>query len=154
MRPSWDSYFAQLAKLVSSRSTCLRVHHGAVIVKDNRILATGYNGSPPATYHCEAVGTCYREAKNIPHGQRYELCRAVHAEQNALLQAAKYGIPISGASIYITDVPCEICAKLLHCAGIKEIIIIEDSGLYSSNALHDFQLQGFSVRTLKLEEGS
>ncbi len=120
-RPSWDEYFLKLAFEVSKRSTCLRRAVGAIIVKDRRILATGYNGVPSGLRHCEETG-CLREQLGVPSGQRHELCYAIHAEQNAIIQAARYGINITGASIYITTQPCVVCAKMLINAGIKEIV--------------------------------
>jgi len=120
-RPSWDEYFMTLATQVSSRTTCTRRAVGAVIVKDRRILATGYNGVPTGIRHCEEVG-CLRQQLNVPSGQKHELCRGLHAEQNAIIQAARYGIDISDASIYITTQPCVVCAKMLINAGIKEIV--------------------------------
>jgi len=122
-RPDWDSYFIDLAVLVSSRSTCLRKQHGAVIVKDRQILSTGYNGTPAKITHCE---TCFRTEHNIPHGTMYELCRSVHAEANAIVQAAKHGISINGATIYITGIPCLMCARLIINAGIKEVVTAFD----------------------------
>lgn len=120
-RPSWDEYFLEIANLVSTRSTCLRRKVGAVIVKDKRILATGYNGAPSGIKHC-SITKCLRETLNIPSGERHELCRGLHAEQNALLQASLYGVSLKDASIYCTNQPCIICAKMLINAGIKEII--------------------------------
>ena len=120
-RPSWDEYFMKLASEVATRTTCLRRAVGAVIVKDRRILATGYNGVPTGLRHCNVVG-CLRQQLNDPSGQRNEICRGLHAEQNAILQAARYGINIEGASIYINTQPCVVCAKMLINAGIKEII--------------------------------
>lgn len=121
VRPSWDEYFMEIAEIVKQRSTCLRRKVGAVIVKNNRILTTGYNGAPPGAKHCDEIG-CLRESMSIPSGERHELCRALHAEQNAVIQAAKYGIPIEEASIYTTTYPCVICAKILIASGIKRII--------------------------------
>ena len=120
-RPSWDEYFATLANQVSTRTTCTRRAVGAVIVKENRILATGYNGVPSGMHHCGEVG-CLRDKLGVPSGQRQEICRGLHAEQNAIIQAAKYGINIAGAKIYITTQPCITCAKMLINAGITEII--------------------------------
>ncbi|MEF2655868.1 MAG: dCMP deaminase family protein [Eggerthellaceae bacterium] len=120
-RPSWDEYFMKLASEVATRTTCLRRAVGAVIVKERRILATGYNGVPTGLRHCNVVG-CLRQQLNVPSGQRNEICRGLHAEQNAILQAARYGINIEGASIYINTQPCVVCAKMLINAGIKEII--------------------------------
>ena len=110
-----------LATQVSSRTTCMRRAVGAVIVKDRRILATGYNGVPTGIRHCAEVG-CLRQQLNVPSGQKHELCRGLHAELNAIIQAAKYGIDINGSSIYITTQPCVVCAKMLINAGIREII--------------------------------
>lgn len=120
-RPSWDEYFMTLANQVASRTTCMRRGVGAVIVKDRRILATGYNGVPSGLRHCAETG-CLRQELGIPSGQRHEICRGLHAEQNAIIQAARYGINIEGASIYINTQPCVVCAKMLINAGIKEII--------------------------------
>lgn len=118
MRPSWDEYFMNIAKLVSERSTCLRRHVGAILVKDRRILATGYNGAPKGLAHCLQRG-CLRET--IPSGQRHELCRGVHAEQNAIIQAAVAGVSIEGSTLYCTNQPCVLCAKMLINAGIAKI---------------------------------
>ena len=120
-RPSWDQYFMTLADQVATRTTCLRRAVGAVVVKDHRILTTGYNGVPIGMRHCAEVG-CLREQLGVPSGQRQEICRGLHAEQNAIIQAAKYGINISGATIYINTQPCVTCAKMLINAGIEEIV--------------------------------
>ncbi|MFC1570186.1 cytidine/deoxycytidylate deaminase family protein [Candidatus Omnitrophota bacterium] len=124
-RPSWDEYFINIAKLVSTRSTCLRRQVGAVVVKDKQVLATGYNGAPTGITHCDQVG-CLREELNIPSGQRHEICRALHAEQNAFLQAAKHGVNLSNATLYITVQPCSICAKMIINAGVKKVVIAGD----------------------------
>ena len=121
-RPSWDEYFMEITRLVATRSTCLRRQVGAVIVKDKRILATGYNGAPVGLAHCYERGGCLREELGIPSGERHEICRAVHAEQNAIIQAARFGIAIEGATIYVTNHPCFICAKMLVNAGIERIV--------------------------------
>lgn len=123
-RPSWDEYFIQLAFLVSRRSTCLRRAVGAVLVKDKRILATGYNGAPTGITHCEVTG-CLREKLKIPSGERHEICRGLHAEQNVLLQAALYGVSAKDSSLYITNAPCSICAKMLINAGVKEVVFCD-----------------------------
>src|SRR3989338_5481884 len=120
-RPTWDEYFLDIANLVSKRSTCLRRNVGAVLVKDKRILATGYNGAPSKIRHCSEVG-CIREKLKIPSGERHELCRGLHGEQNAFLQAALHGTSLKGASLYCTTQPCIICAKMIINAGIKEIV--------------------------------
>ena len=122
-RPSWDEYFMQMAQVVAGRSTCLRRQVGAVIVKDKQILSTGYNGSPSGLSHCSQKG-CLRQQLNIPSGERTEICRAVHAEQNALVQAAKHGVSINGADIYTTFQPCVLCTKLLINAGIKRVFFL------------------------------
>ena len=119
-RPAWNDYFMEIAALVARRSTCLRRAVGAIIVKDKRILATGYNGAPSGIAHCAEVG-CLREAMQIASGERHELCRGIHAEQNAIIQAAYHGVPIQGASLYCTNLPCSICTKMLINAGIKKI---------------------------------
>ena len=116
-RPSWDEYFMKMANDVATRTTCLRRGVGAVIVKDRRILATGYNGVPTGLTHCSETG-CLREQLGVPSGQRHEICRGLHAEQNAIIQAARYGINIAGATIYVNTQPCVVCAKMLINAGI------------------------------------
>ena len=123
-RPDWDHYFMEMADLVRKRSTCLRRKVGAVIVKDRRILATGYNGVPSGICHCEEKG-CLREQLGVPSGQRAELCRALHAEQNAIVQAAYLGTSVAGGTLYCTNQPCIICAKMIINAGIKRIVILE-----------------------------
>jgi dCMP deaminase len=120
-RPNWDEYFLQIAALVASRSTCLRRQVGAVLVKERYILATGYNGVPSGITHCEVTG-CLREQLKVPSGERHELCRGLHAEQNAIIQAAKHGVNIDGAILYCTDSPCIICSKMLINAGVRGIL--------------------------------
>ena len=124
-RPSWDEYFMEAATLASTRSTCLRRSVGAVIVQDRRIVATGYNGAPKGIAHCAERGGCLRQKLNVPSGQRHELCMALHAEQNAIIQAATSGQSIDGATIYVTHQPCVICAKMIINAGIKRIVVKE-----------------------------
>ena len=119
-RPSWDDYFINIAEQVAGRSTCLRRRTGAILVKDRRILATGYNGTPAGLRHCEEVG-CLREQRKIASGSHHELCRGIHAEQNAVIQAAKHGITIEGATAYTTHQPCVLCAKILINAGVVDI---------------------------------
>jgi len=121
MRPSWDDYFMQISDLVKTRSTCIRRQVGATIVLDRRIISTGYNGAPRDTTHCDVSG-CMRIRLNIPSGERHELCRAIHAEQNAIVQAAYSGTSLKGATIYVTCQPCSMCAKMLINAGIVKII--------------------------------
>jgi dCMP deaminase len=120
-RPSWDEYFMDITSRVAGRSTCLRRHTGALLVKDKRILATGYNGVPAGLAHCEEVG-CLREQRGIASGSHHELCRGIHAEQNAVIQAARHGIPIDGATVYSTHQPCVLCAKILINAGAVRIV--------------------------------
>jgi dCMP deaminase len=123
-RPGWDEYFMEITKLVARRSTCCRRQVGAVLVKDKRILATGYNGAPSGLPHCIDVG-CLRERNDIPSGERHELCRGLHAEQNVIIQAARHGIPIQGATLYCTTSPCSICAKMIINAGIVVVYFAE-----------------------------
>ena len=124
-RPTWDEYFMEMAELTAKRSTCSRRQVGAVIVRDNRAVATGYNGAPRGLAHCEEKGGCLRQKLNVPSGQRHELCRALHAEQNAIISAASMGNAIEGGTIYITHQPCVICAKMIVNAGIKRIVVRE-----------------------------
>jgi len=119
-RPSWNQYFMDIARLVSERSTCMRRKVGAVMVKNRAILATGYNGAPANLPHCSETG-CLRHQLNVPSGEKHELCRGLHAEQNAIIQAAVHGISIVGASLYCTNHPCSICAKMLINAGVQNI---------------------------------
>ena len=121
-RPSWDEYFMQMAELTAKRSTCLRRNVGAIIVKDKHIIATGYNGAPKGLPHCEELGGCLRQKLGVPSGERHELCRALHAEQNAIIQAATLGQSIEGATIYVTHQPCIICAKMIINACISRIV--------------------------------
>lgn len=122
-RISWDEYFMKVAELAAERSTCMRRHVGAIIVKDNRIIATGYNGAPANMKHCEELPEgCLRQALNIPSGQRHELCRAIHAEQNAIVQCARNGISCDEGTVYVTVSPCIICLKILINSGIKRIV--------------------------------
>ena len=125
MRPSWQDYFLEITRLVAKRSTCLRRNVGALIVKDKRILATGYTGAPTGLAHCLDVG-CMREDLAIPPGERHEICRGIHAEQNAILQAALYGVSIKGAVLYCTHQPCALCAKMAINVGISQIIYSGD----------------------------
>ncbi len=120
-RPSWDDYFMSITELVAGRSTCLRRQVGALLVKDKRIVATGYNGAPVNVRHCLEVG-CLRDQMGIPSGERHELCRGLHAEQNAIIQAALHGVSIEGATLYCTNMPCIICSKMLINARIAAIV--------------------------------
>lgn len=120
-RPDWDKYFMEITEMVATRTTCLRRGVGAVIVKENRILATGYNGAPAGVEHCLDIG-CMREKNNIPSGERQELCRGIHAEQNAIVQAARFGVSLLDSTIYITTQPCITCAKLIINVGVKRVV--------------------------------
>ena len=120
-RPSWDQYFMEIAELVSSRSTCLRRQVGAVLVRDKHIISTGYNGAPRGVTHCLDMG-CLRQQLGIPSGERHEMCRGTHAEQNAIIQAALHGVSTSGATLYCTHQPCILCAKMLINAGVETIV--------------------------------
>ena len=123
-RPAWDVYFMEITRLVATRSTCLRRRVGAVLVRDKRILSTGYNGAPRGLRHCLDTG-CLRERLGIPSGERHELCRALHAEQNAIIQAALHGVSVDGATLYCTAQPCVICSKMLINSGIRGIVYAE-----------------------------
>lgn len=147
MRPSWDAYFMEIVDLIKTRSTCLRRQVGAIIVKDKRILATGYNGAPVGCKHCSEVG-CLRDKLKIPSGQRHELCRAIHAEQNAIVQAAYSGTSIKDSIMYVTDQPCVLCAKMAINAGIKKIIF---KGDYPDELAMDL-LKESGLRIVKYED--
>ncbi len=120
-RPSWDEYFMEIAHVVKKRSTCIRRQVGAIIVRDKQILSTGYNGAPKGLAHCLDMG-CKRQQLGIKSGERHELCRAIHAEQNAIVQAAHNGISIKDSTIYCTTMPCVLCAKMIINAGINRIV--------------------------------
>ncbi len=120
-RPGWDDYFMKITQVVGERATCVKRSVGAIIVKDNRILSTGYNGAPKGMKHCEEVG-CIRVEMNVPSGARHELCRGLHAEQNAIIQAAWHGVKIEGGTMYCTYQPCVICVKMMLNAGIKRLV--------------------------------
>ncbi len=124
-RPTWDEYFMKIAHDVAERSTCRR-HVGAVVTIDNVIMSTGYNGSPKGLSHCSENGGCIRELNNIPSGTQQEFCRAVHAEQNAIIQAAVNGVKIKGGTLYVNTYPCSICARMIINAEIKRIVYDSD----------------------------
>ena len=147
MRPTWDEYFMNIVELVKTRSTCLRRQVGALIVKDKRILASGYNGAPVGCKHCVEIG-CMRDALGIPSGQRHELCRATHAEQNAIVQAAYSGTSVKDSVMYVTTQPCVLCAKLAINAGITKIVF---NGDYPDDLSMEL-LQEAGVRVVKFEE--
>ena len=121
-RPDWDEYFMSIAELVAKRSTCLRRGVGAVLVRDRRILATGYNGAPSGMRHCLDMG-CLRQQLHVPSGERHELCRGLHAEQNAIIQAALHGVSVKASTLYCTNHPCVICAKMIINAGIVHVVV-------------------------------
>lgn len=121
MRPSWDDYFMEITEVAASRSTCLRRSVGAIIVKDKRIIASGYNGAPSGLPHCSEAG-CLREKLSVPSGERHELCRGLHAEQNAIIQSAVHGVSLAGGTLYSTTQPCSLCSKMLINAQIKKIV--------------------------------
>jgi dCMP deaminase len=123
-RPSWEEYFMEIARLVARRSTCLRRQVGAVVVKEKHILATGYNGTPSGIKHCTETG-CLRQQMGVPSGERHELCRGLHAEQNAIIQAAKHGVNIGGSTLYCTNSPCVICSKMIINAGITGVVFLD-----------------------------
>jgi len=146
-RPSWDEYFIEITKVVSKRSTCLRRKVGAVIVKDKRILSTGYNGAPSGLKHCGEIGGCLREQMHVTSGERHELCRGLHAEQNAIIQAAVHGVSIKNSVLYCTIHPCIICAKMIINSGIKEIVI--SASYPDKEAKKILKESGIKVRNLK-----
>ena len=144
-RPSWDEYFMDIVRDVATRSTCRRRKVGAILVKDKRIIATGYNGGPTGLAHCLEIG-CLREQLGIPSGQQHELCRGVHAEQNAIIQAARYGVHTDGSVLYCTTQPCVQCTKMLLNAGVTEIVFSE--GYPDGLALQLLEESGITVRKL------
>ncbi len=121
-RPSWDEYFMKITDLVAERSTCLRRRVGAVIVQEKKIISTGYNGAPKGLRHCLDIG-CLRDQMGVPSGERHELCRGAHAEQNAIIQAAGSGVSIKGATMYCTNSPCSTCTKMIINAGIRRLVL-------------------------------
>lgn len=126
VRPTWDEYFMSITRQVSTRATCLRRKVGAIIVKDKRILTTGYNGAPKNVRNCLDIGICLREELGVPSGERHEICRGLHAEQNAILQAALHGVCINGSVLYCTTQPCVMCSKMIINVGIRAIFYLED----------------------------
>ena len=147
-RPSWDTYFMDITRLVARRSTCVRRAVGAVVVKDKRILATGYNGAPTGVAHCAEAG-CLRTQLQVPSGERHELCRGIHAEQNAIIQAAYHGVSIRDATLYCTNLPCSICAKMIINAGIQTIVYLSGYADPMSEAM--LQEAGVTVRRFEAE---
>lgn len=137
-RRTWEQYFMRLAYEVARRSTCTRRGVGCILIKDKRIIATGYNGAPSGAPHCDETG-CIREAQSIPSGERLDICRASHAEANAITQCARFGVPCDGATAYVTVTPCRACAKLLVQAGVKRIVC---DGLYPDESVWDICSEG------------
>jgi len=144
-RPDWDTYFMEIVELVSKRSTCCRRAVGSGLVRDHRILATGYNGAPSKLKHCLDIG-CLREQLKIPTGERHELCRGLHAEQNAVIQAALHGVNTKGSTLYCTNHPCVICAKMVINAGVVRIVIRD--GYHDKLAAQMIKEAGISVKQL------
>lgn len=150
-RPNLDEYFMTIAEVAKTRSTCLSRKVGAVIVKDKRVLATGYNGAPSGCMHCTDIGYCIRKKKGFSSGAGLELCRAGHAESNAIDQAAKFGIPIEGATLYVTLQPCVFCAIRIINSGIKEVVF---KGEYPTGlALELLKEAGVVVRLYEEQNG-
>ena len=153
-RPSWEAYFMSITDLVAKRSTCMRRAVGAIVVKDKRILTTGYNGAPSSVRHCRETG-CLRETLSVASGERHELCRGIHAEQNAIIQAAYHGVSIKGSILYCTTLPCSICAKMIINAGIRKIYY--QSGYadpLSEEMLNEAQIDVIQSNAANQEEGS
>jgi len=144
-RPSWGTYFMNITNLVAERSTCTRRAVGAVLVKEKRILSTGYNGAPSGLKHCREVG-CLREQLGVESGKMHELCRGIHAEQNAIIQAAYHGVSVKGAAIYCTNQPCSICARMIINAGIQKIYY--QSGYADSLALELLGEAGIELKQI------
>ena len=137
-----DGYFLKIASVIAERSTCRRHHVGAVAVRDKHILATGYNGAPSGLKDCLELG-CLRDELNIPSGERQEICRGIHAEQNVIIQASLHGVSLEGSTIYATHTPCVLCAKMLANAKIKRYVSF---GRYNDNAFIDlFKEAGIEV---------
>ena len=148
-RMGWDEYFMRMAHLVAKRSTCLRRQVGAVLVKDKRIIATGYNGAPKGLPHCIDIGRCLRQELGVPSGQRHELCKGLHAEQNCIIQAAVFGVSTRGATLYTTTYPCVICAKMIVNAEIEEVVY--DADYEDPLAKEIFEQAGIRVRRFHIE---
>ena len=138
-RPTFDQYFMKITQVVAERSTCVKRSVGAIIVKDNRILTTGYNGAPAGMKDCTELG-CLRDELKIPSGTRHEICRAIHAEQNAIIQVARHGGGIEGSTIYCTHTPCVLCAKMLVNARISRFVTY--SGYADNSFIKLFETKG------------
>jgi len=147
-RPEWDEYFIEMAKLVATRSNCVSRKVGAVITVDNQIVSTGYNGAPKGLKHCVDNGGCLRKLNNIESGTRQEVCRAVHAEQNAIISAAVKGVSIKGGTLYVNTYPCSICTRMLINAEIEKIVYDSDY----SDPLSKEMLEESKIKVLKYEK--
>lgn len=141
----WDERFMELTETVGGWASCIRRKVGAVIVREKRVMATGYNGAPAGVKTCLDRGECMRQKMNIPSGTHAELCFAAHAEQNAIIQAARYGVEISGSTLYCTHQPCVICAKMIINSGIKRVV-------YKEGYPDDFSMQLFEEAGTKVEK--
>ena len=152
-RPEIDEYFLKIASVVAERSTCHRHHVGAVAVRDKHILATGYNGAPSGLPHCEKLGGCLRKQLNVPSGERHEICRAVHAEQNVLCVSSMYGASTRNTTLYCTTFPCVICAKLLVQSGVEQVVFTDHYGdeLANSESKKIFAQAGTHIRKLPMK---
>ncbi len=148
-RPDWDTYFMEITAVVAKRSTCMRRQVGAILVKDKHILTTGYNGAPKGLVHCAELG-CLRQELGVPSGERHELCRALHAEQNAIIQAANLGIAIEGSTLYCTTAPCSLCAKMLINAGVVRVVF--DGNYPDERAMEFFREAGVIVEQMAIKQ--
>ena len=146
-RPSWDEYFIELTNVVAKRSNCESRKVGAIITVDNQIIATGYNGAPKGLHHCIDAGGCLRKKNNIESGTRQEVCRAVHAEQNAIISAAVRGVSIKNGTLYTNTYPCSICARMIINAEIKRIVYDSDY----SDPLSKEMLDESGIKVLRLK---
>jgi dCMP deaminase len=150
----WDHRFMEMARLVSSWSSCFNEGRaiGAVIVKDKRVMTTGYNGAPAGMKTCKERGECLRRKLGIPSGTRAEVCYAIHAEQNAIIQAAKIGLSIQGATLYTTHQPCSVCAKIIVNSGISRVVF--EKGYPDDFALNFFEETGVRLERYNIMEGA
>lgn len=148
MRPTAEGYFLAMATLASQRSTCLRAQHGSVIVKDGHVTSTGYNGSAAGLPHCTDEGVCIREAKGAKPGEQYQWCVAVHSEQNAIIQAARHGTAVKGATIYVTGCPCLLCSRMIVNAGIAEVVFAKSDRYATTEPIGLLTQAGVKVREI------
>lgn len=147
-RISWDEYFFGIVHLISQRSVCLRRKVGCLIVRNNQILCTGYNGPPAGHPHPIQLGGCERDIEGIKSGERLELCYCLHAEQNAILQAARHGVSIDGATIYVTNFPCPICARMIANSGITEVKVF---GSYPGEERSELMLDRCGIKVSRVD---